>query len=238
MLPAGRDNMSSDERVLADVRIATRAADVWHALRDPERVHGWFGWDYDGLAAEIEEIFVGQAAADDDARTLTWADGDRLEVEEVDGGTSRVRVARRAPASPVYDAVDEGWITFVQQLRFWLERHPGVPRRTVSAIGVDLGPADDPLLARLGLRELGDEPVGSGYGLRVDDAPIGGEVVFQTDLQLGLSVADAGDALLVIARTPPDAAPPDGTAMFVLSTYGLDDDAFRAVERRWSAWWS
>ena len=63
MLPAGRDNMSSDERVLADVRIATRAADVWHALRDPERVHGWFGWDYDGLAAEIDPADARELAA-------------------------------------------------------------------------------------------------------------------------------------------------------------------------------
>jgi hypothetical protein len=31
----------------------------------------------------------------------------------------------------VYDEVNEGWLTFFQQLRFYLERHPGQERRTV-----------------------------------------------------------------------------------------------------------
>ena len=39
-----------------------------------------------------------------------------------------MRVTRAAPAGSwdgVYDEVNEGWLTFVQQLRFYLERNPG-----------------------------------------------------------------------------------------------------------------
>ena len=45
-----------------------------------------------------------------------------------------VRVTRAAPAGSwdgVYDEVNEGWLTFFQQLRFYLERHPGKERRTL-----------------------------------------------------------------------------------------------------------
>ncbi len=231
--------MTGTERVLVDTHVTAAPDEVWRALRDPERAHHWFGWDYPGLAAEIEEIFVGQATVDDDARTVAWADGDAFRLDPADDGTTRLQVVRRVSSADVHDPIDEGWITFAQQLRFWLERHPGEPRRTVSATGVDLGSDDAPLLTRLGLRPFGSEPVGSRYELPgPDGAAVTGEVYFQTDLQLGLSIAEERDALLVVARTPPAAAPPHGQAMFVLSTYGLDDDAFADVERRWSAWWS
>jgi hypothetical protein len=46
-----------------------------------------------------------------------------------------VEVVIAAPAGSwegVYDEVNEGWLTFFQQLRFYLERHPGRERRTVQ----------------------------------------------------------------------------------------------------------
>jgi hypothetical protein len=50
-----------------------------------------------------------------------------------------VRVTRAAPAGSwdgVYDEVNEGWLTFFQQLRFYLERNAGRERRTVQ---IELG---------------------------------------------------------------------------------------------------
>ena len=235
--------MADDGRVLVQMTIAADVATVWAALREPAQVARWFGWDYDGLGAEIEQIFRDQAEADDDARTLSWSDGDRFELEPAeDGGGTLLRVVRRGHAGTdfdgAYDAIDEGWITFTQQLRFALERHPGAQRRTVSALGVDLGSDDDPLLTRIGVRTLGDDPVGASYEVEGPDGrPITGEVYFQTDLQVGLTVREEGDALLVIARTPPSAAPPNGEAMFVLNLYGADDAAVAETERRWGSWW-
>ncbi|KGM10602.1 SRPBCC family protein [Cellulomonas bogoriensis] len=235
--------MASEDRVLVDTVVKADPDTVWKAVREPDAVHRWFGWDDEGLAAEIEHMFVEQPEGDDDARTVAWPDGDVIDLEPADDGATRVRLTRRAHEDPdaaigVYDPIDEGWITFVQQLRFSLEHHPGADRRTVSVTGVDLGPEDDALLARLGLRELGEQPVGSGYTLsRADGSTFTGEIYFQTDLQIGLTVAEEGNALLVIARIPPAAAPPNGTATFVLSTYGLDDEHFAALQDRWSTWW-
>lgn len=239
------------ERLLVEAAVDAPTDTVWAALRDPDQLRRWFGWDEAGLQAEIGQIFHDAVTADDDARTLTWADGDRIEVHpddqqgEHDGGRTRVRLVRRghpeAAWDGVHDPVDEGWITFVQQLRFLLERHRGADRRTVRAADLDLGPDDDALLDRLGLRSLGDEPVGSRYTVtRPDGSTFGGEVVFQTDLQIGLSVDEDDDALLVVARTPPASAPPHGTVTFLLSLYGdlaADEQRRADAEQRWRSWW-
>lgn len=234
--------MAHQERVLVDMTVDAPADQVWAALRDTDRIRQWFGWDAPGLDPEIQHIFHTQATADDDARTLTWEDGDRLAVEEQDG-TSRlhvVRVDHRGTSwDGAFDAVDEGWITFLQQLRFLVERHRGQYRRTVIADHLDLGTEGDALLDRLGLRDLGDNPVGSRYTVPgPDGTEITGEVYFQADLQLGLTVDQEGDALLVVSRTPPTSAPPHGTARFLLSLYDTDDDRAADVERRWTGWWA
>lgn len=234
------------ERLLVDMVVAAPVDVVWAALREPGTIRRWFGWDDAGLDAEIRQIFLDEATADDDARTLTWAGGDRFELEAGDdGAVTRLRLHRRGHVEAwwdgVHDLVDEGWIMFSQQLRFLLERHADEERRTVHADGVDLGPEDDALLDRLGLRSLGDDPVGSRYTVtRPDGSTFGGEVFFQTDLQIGLSVDEEDDALLVVARRPPASAPPHGTAVFLLSLFGgaaTDEGRREAAEQRWRRWW-
>ena len=232
---------SEVERALVGMEVDAPVDVVWSALRDPAEVQRWFGWDDAGLAAEIEEIFVERAAVDDDTRTITWADGDRFALEDR-GERTGLLVTRRGhtgvePFDGVYDAIDEGWITFTQQLRFALERHRGQDRRTAFAIR-DLGPDDDPLLARLGVRDLGGAEVGSDFTVeRPDGTSFSGEIFFQTDLQVGLTVKEEHDALLVIARTPPTSAPPNGRAMFILSVYGRSDDELGQLANRWASWW-
>lgn len=229
------------ERVLVAMEVDAPVDVVWAALREPAEVRRWFGWDDEGLAAEIEEIFVERAQVDDDARTITWADGDRFALEER-GEKTGLLVMRRGhagsePFDGIHDPIDEGWITFTQQLRYSLERHRGEDRRTAFA-SRELGPEDDALLARLGVRDLGDAEVGAAYTVeRADGSSFSGEVFFQTDLQVGLTVAEEHDGLLVIARTPPASTRPGGQAMFVLSAYGLDDAELVDLERRWTAWW-
>jgi uncharacterized protein YndB with AHSA1/START domain len=114
--------------VICEVAIAAPADIVWRALRDPSEIRRWFGWDYDGLDDEIDYIFTQQAKADDAARTLDGGEGGLIALEDR-GDATVVRVTRAA--SDGYDEVNEGWITFLQQLRFYLERHPGQERRTV-----------------------------------------------------------------------------------------------------------
>jgi hypothetical protein len=233
--------MTEQERVLVDMAVGAPAEVVWTALRDGDRIRQWFGWDAPGLDTEIEQIFHGTVTVDDDARALAWADGDRVVVEGTGDDTSHLRITRTGHTGAfdgVYDPVDEGWITFSQQLRFLVERHPDQHRRTVTAEDVDLGADDDPLLGRLGLRQLGDHEVGSRYSVPGPDGDeLTGEVFFQTDLQLGLTVEREGDALLVVSRTPPSTVPPHGSARFVLSLFDTDDDRAAQVEQRWRRWW-
>lgn len=228
----------AETRTLVDLEVDAPLDVVRAALTEPEQIRRWFGWDAEGLEEEIRLIFVEQATAGPEG--LTWADGDSIVLEDR-GERTGVRVLRPAHGpghDEVYDEIDEGWILFLHQLRFALERHRGQERRTVMVPAVDLGSDDDPLLGRLGLRDLGDEPVGEPYSIeRPDGSRFSGQVWFQTDLQIGLTVAEEGDALLVVARRPPASAPPHGTAMFVLSLYDVDDDAVRAAEERWGAWW-
>ena len=114
--------------VICEVAIAAPADLVWRALREPREIRRWFGWDYEGLDAEIDYIFRQHAMADDAARTLDMGEGGVIGLEDR-GDATVVRVARAAADG--YDDVNEGWISFVQQLRFYLERHRGQERITV-----------------------------------------------------------------------------------------------------------
>jgi uncharacterized protein YndB with AHSA1/START domain len=114
--------------VIVEVVIAAPVDTVWRALRDPAEIRNWFGWEYDGLEEEIRYIFVEHSTADDDAHVLDGGPGGTIALEP-QGEQTVLRVTRASPGG--YDEVDEGWITFIQQLRFYLERHPGRRRRTV-----------------------------------------------------------------------------------------------------------
>lgn len=177
--------------VAAEVRIAAPAERVWRALRDRDELRRWHGWDADSLDAEIEQIYFTDAAADDASRTLTLP-GTRIEVDE---GTTVRFVMTAASDDPVwegwYDEIVEGWVTFAQQLRFALERHPGQDR------------------IALYLQEHLDVPVSARLGERYATRGLAGEVWFRSAHQVGLTVDAWNDGLLVV--TP-------GTA--VLTGYG------------------
>lgn len=123
------------EPVLFEVVIAAPPETVWRALRDRSEIRRWFGWDYDGIDDEIEMIFFGETKVDDAARTLDFGPAGRLTLDDRERQTV-VRLVRAAPAGSdswegIYDDINEGWLTFMQQLRFMLERHPGEDRETI-----------------------------------------------------------------------------------------------------------
>jgi len=123
--------------VIIEIVIAAPADAVWRALRDPAEIKRWFGWDYEGAEDEVDEIFVRGATADENARTIDLGEGGRFELSE-QGTRTIVTVTRAAPAGAsgwdgIYDEVNEGWLTFLQQLRFMLERHP-LGRRTALMV--------------------------------------------------------------------------------------------------------
>ncbi|WP_258725577.1 hypothetical protein [Cellulomonas sp. NS3] len=243
--------MRLEHRQIVSIDIKADAATVWEHLREPAKVRRWFGWDYDGLDAEIRQIFVDEAraaetsAVDEPAqpvRSLTWKHGDLITVTPVDEGRSHLTIARQHDGLHRYDGVrdemDEGWIAFAQQLRFALERHPGQDRRTLRAEELDAGGPQDRLLDRAGLHGVRGIPLGGHVeARRPDGSPLGGTLWHRTEFQVGIQLHGLTEALLVIEETPAASRPPHGLVTATLSLYGADDALVAEVERRWSTWW-
>ena len=106
----------------------------------------------------------------------------------------------------VYGDIEEGWITFFNQLRHRLARDPEGARRMVVKTGSAV-----PSAVRLP-----------------------GEPWHESRYQRGVDVD--GTLVIVGAKAPLDSDEPADT-MLLVTTYGLDDDAFAAVEHRWTSWW-
>ena len=125
----------NDDPPRIEVTIAAPVDAVWAALRDKNTIRHWHGWEFDGLDNEIDLIYFSHPTEDAEARTLSLQEGDVIRLEP-DGDGTRVTLTR-APRGvnpewdAYYDDITEGWTTFLNQLRFAVERKPGVPRRTV-----------------------------------------------------------------------------------------------------------
>jgi hypothetical protein len=202
----------TEQRVLkaydVEVFLAVGRDLVWDAVTQPAVLHEWFGWDYDGLDAEIQQIFVDHAALLAPER-MGWADGSYLEVTGDDDGC-RVRAVREGVADPGrFDAIEEGWRAFLLQLRFLLERRPAGRRRTLYLTGETTG------RQALGLADGRWERLGA-------------RIAWTTD--------DNGDLIVVAGRLPLD-DPAPGRMEITVSTYGLDDDVFGDRREDWTKKW-
>jgi len=210
------DRTSREETARIEVTIGAPVDVVWRALREPDQIRRWHGWHFDGLADEIKLIYETGAHETDRRYVLEVEPDDLFELEEVEGGT-RVRIIRSTPDpnsewAAYYDDVTEGWISFLNQLRFMLERHPHEERRTVffSAEGGSSAPDD----------------------LVADSSAASGSQWFTSDNQRGVVADDLGPGLLIVGVTP------KATAMAILTTYGQDDPAFEHTCEQWTAWWN
>jgi uncharacterized protein YndB with AHSA1/START domain len=217
------------------VVVAAPVDAVWDALRDKEKIRHWHGWEDPQLDAEIDLIYFNDGSVED-GHTLTTPNGDRFVVEPWEGG-SKVTLTRGAYGvdpdwDAYYDDITEGWITFLHQLRFALERHPGEGRRTLFYGGTgdrSTGPAE-----QLGL----DAAVGTAYRAEVVGETVSGSVWFRSEHQVGLTVDQWGDGLLVLSFIAPGEAKPAGSVMAVLTLYGVGDDEREQLGERWQDWWS
>lgn len=233
--------MTTFSRALIEVTIAAPADEVWRSLRDRERIAQWFGWEYDSLKAEIEMMFFTYGRGDDAARTLTFRKGDRIEVEPHGAGCV-LRIVRAAPTADhdwddIFEDVTQGWIAFVLQLRFALERHATDTRRTLFLSGSPH--AANRLLAARALGLPASGAPGTAYAIT---APTGdalaGRIWHRGRHQLAVTVDGVGDGLLVAMDRAPDSKYPLGHSQLILTTYGLSDRTFDELAARWRTWWS
>lgn len=230
------------DRILVETTIAAPAAEVWDALRDRDKLLQWFGWDAPSLAEEVDYIFF-QYTRPDEAAGILWFEGvpDRFEVEPTGAETCILRVVRAAPAGSswdgVYEDMVEGWISFVQQLRLAIEQHAIAPRRTLYLEGNAREGGSGPIAA-LGLTGLRDVPDGAAF---VADLPTGevveGQAWHRTPWQIGLTVPQWGNGLLIVTDKSVKDTAPHGRGMVILTTYGLSEAAFAELEARWRTWW-
>jgi len=185
---------------------------IWRHLTEPALIRDWFGWDHDGLDSEIRYIFVDHAEPSP-PDLIDIGGGQEIRLVPA-GGATTVRVTLAGDPTEarwvgVYDAVEEGWRTFFQQLRFKLAREVSV-RRTVFLTG-SAAPAS--LAGALRAGEVWHES-------RHQQITVDGE---------GHLVALVSQAALA------SDAPAEAT--LTVSTFGLDDAAFATVEDAWTTRW-
>ena len=233
------------DRVLVEILVAAPIETVWKALREPAEMCRWFGWNYPRLAEDIDMMFFQNTHADEATHTISDKGGmpDRFELE-AQGAQTIVRVIRAAPVTDaswqgIYDDVNEGWLTFFQQLKFALERHPGAERRTVFLNGRASSTATPQPAEALGLGPVAIVPVGERYAIETAAGEkLAGTVWYRAPYQLGLTVDGYGDGLLIVCARPRTEKSHHGGGSIVLTTYGLDDAAFGRLADRWKTWWA
>ena len=131
--------MSMDKPFRVEVAVDAPRDAVWRAFTEPEQIRHWFGWDYDGLEDEIRYIFVDHATLVPPGLINLEPDG-TIELEPLDADRTLIRAIKpgdldAAEWKDVYGDIEEGWITFFNQLRHRVARHPDARRRMVIRSG-------------------------------------------------------------------------------------------------------
>jgi uncharacterized protein YndB with AHSA1/START domain len=202
-----------------EVVIRTPYIEVWRALTQRDQVKRWFGWDYAGLEDEIELMFFANAKHEPPGRILMFEGEDQSAIEvEADGAHTIVRAVYPASLEDVesedaYDQIEEGWRTFLLQLRDYLERHPGKRRRTIRVT------SEAKPIAVL--------------------AAVAGEVEGQSRRagpHLSVTTTDSyGRGLVVVDSSEPLDSADTGRVNVTITTYGLDNESFGRLRKRWQA---
>ena len=140
----------SDDGVRIEITVAAPVDEVWQSFRDKQKIRHWHGWDVPELDAEIDHIYFQNA--EEDGTTLIVHGHDTFALTLVPEGTRIVLTRAPKGTSPewddYYDDITEGWITFLHQLKFAHEYHPGEARRTLFwPAQVDLGVSGKPFFS-------------------------------------------------------------------------------------------
>src|SRR4051794_1535746 len=90
--------MSMDKPFRFEVAVDAPRDEVWRALTEVEQIRHWFGWEYDGLDAEIKLYFVDHATLSPPSR-LDFGNDSFIELEPLEGDRTLVRVVKPGDVS-------------------------------------------------------------------------------------------------------------------------------------------
>jgi hypothetical protein len=223
------------------VVINSDAQQVWTMLREPSKVAQWHGWEADDQAAEINEIYFSPKVVEGaDHTSLVVDGGDIFTLKPVPTGTevsvTRAAIDHNSEWAAWDEDITQGWLTFLQQLRFALERHPHGKRKTLF---FSVPGRDGSAIEKLGLSDV--PAPGEPYSLTLATGEeVSGKVWFRSNHQVGLTVhsyAEHGEGLVIVADQPaiPDIRP-DGGSLVIVSTYDLGAHQLEAIRNYWDKW--
>lgn len=218
---------SSNNTPVITAIIEASIEDVWKALREREKLARWFGWNYSGLEAEINEIYFTnvreEGVSDATRRRLAVNGGDTFILTAQDDKTALQLVRRPLDGTPednYYETITEGWISFIEQLRFMLEHQPISTRRTIVA---HRKLERDATWRALGLP---DARQGQSFAGSLEGHDLSGSVQFVTPQQIGLLIKNCGPGLLIIQF---------GENMQLLTIYTSDTEFFNSLSNEWKS---
>lgn len=208
--------MNEQKPFRVETPIDASPAEVWRALTETRRIRQWFGWDFPGIEAEIEEIFV-EGARQLTGHRLGLAADQEIALTRKDGGTV-ITVVMPGPLDDaswddIYDGMEEGWRTFFEQLRFYLQRHAKGRRRTLYLTGIANGPDV--------LNALKEQLEGEQWH----------------DSRYQRMSIDSGGNLVGVAGQRPLAAAEDNPMSVTVTTYDMNEDAFERLREEWTERW-
>ncbi|HWT24612.1 MAG TPA: SRPBCC domain-containing protein [Solirubrobacteraceae bacterium] len=216
-----------------EVDVAAPRDAVWRAFTEPDEIRRWFGWDYHGLDEEIRMIFLADAHPEPPGR-IRLDDGTTpaviVELEPA-GERTRVRIACAGTpgvaAGDAIDMVEEGWRTFLEQLRHQLEHHPGEDRRMIRLTGE----ADADAVVAAVAAELPGEARHAGPHQWFLSTPEYGGALFSVGALRPLE-GQAGDGAEAAAGSS------RGPVVLTVVTFGLSEDELGAMRRAWETRWA
>ncbi len=225
---------------------------VWKAISDAEQLRRWFP-----LNATVEPGVGGSVTLDwgpdcaGTGRIVAWEEGSHLrytEGPEVDeatsvavdytietrGGKTVLRLVHSGLSADddwaeYVDTVDSGWRYFLWNLKHYLERHRGTPRRMVwdrRKIAVPKAEAWELLFGGQGL-VAGNLPVQKGAGIHLWSGHSGRVQMTAPPIHLACMIDSLNDAALLIELEPGEGAYSLGVW---LSLYGLPEEAAASLQ--------
>lgn len=117
----------------ASFQMSASPAAVWRHLREPELLGRWFGWHGPEFEDEIAGLSGGFSTVERDGHDVVI--GDHRMALRVAGSGTELRLSRIGHPDEHTIEIDEGWVTFLEQLRYVIAEQPEGLRHTFMVAG-------------------------------------------------------------------------------------------------------